>query len=246
MATTPRPLALISGVSRERGLGIEIARQLAAKGFAVILTARDLGKVEPLAAKLRGDGHEVHAAALDVHSDASVAALAGHVAGSFGRLDVLINNANSVYDGGGRPLSTDLELVRQALETNLFGAWRMAKALAPLLMKSNQGRIVNVGSGAGTFTEDYWGLGVNEQGVPAYAISKTALHAFTVKLAWELKPSGVLVNAVCPGFTATHEGTEAMGARPVADGAAGIVWAATLPADGPTGGLFRDGKPIGW
>lgn len=239
MPTAARPLALVTGVSRGTGLGLETARQLAAKGYAVVITARDAAKVRPLA-----DAHGLHSAALDVDRDDSVAALADHVTRTFGRLDALVNNANAVYDAGGRPLATDLAVVRQTLETALFGAWRTAQAFAPLLTKS-RGRIVNVGSGAGTFADPHWGLGTSPD-TPAYGVAKAALHALTVKLAAELKPAGVLVNAVCPGFVATHPGMEAMGARPVADGAAGIVWAATLPADGPTGGLFRDGLPIGW
>ena len=241
-----RQVALITGVSRATGLGLETARQLAQRDYTVIITARDLAKVEELAAALRTEGGDVQAASLDVHSDASVSSLVDHVTRTFGRLDVLVNNANSVYDSGGKPLSTDLNVARQALETCLFGSWRMAQAFAPLLIASGQGRIVNVGSGAGTFSDPYWGLANNQQGVPAYAIAKVALHALTIKLAGELKPCGVLVNAVCPGFVATYPGSEAYGARPVPDGAAGIVWAATLPNDGPAGGLFRDGKPIDW
>lgn len=238
-----QPVALITGASRHTGLGLETARQLGRKGYTVLLTARDLAKVDPLAANLRDEGI---AAPLDVDSDQSVAGLADHVTHTFCRIDALVNNANAVYDAGGTPLETDLAVARQALETALFGAWRMSKAFATLLKRSPHGRIVNVGSGAGTFSDPAWGLAVNQQGVAAYSIAKVALHAFTVKLAAELKPSGVLVNAVCPGFVATYEGTEAYGARPVPDGAAGIVWAAILPPDGPTGRLFRDGKPIGW
>ena len=241
-----KPLVLITGVSRERGLGFETARQLGRAGFVVLITSRDPVKSANLSSILSSEGLDTHAAELDVHDDGSVARLSEHVRDTFGRLDVLINNANSVYDAGGKPLSTDIDLARQAIETNLFGAWRMAKAFAPLLLQGARGRIVNVGSGAGTFSDGFWGLSANDQGVPAYAISKTALHALTVKLAWELKSTSVLVNAVCPGFVATFEGTEAFGARPVSEGASGIVWAATLPADGPTGGLFRDGQRIAW
>ncbi len=246
LSTQDKPIALITGVSRPTGLGLETARQLGHKGFRVLITARDLSKVEALAKSLKSEGIDVTAASLDVTSDTSVDALCKMVSDTFGKLDVLINNANSVYDAGVKTLSTDFEVVHQALETTLFGAWRMCKAFVPLLRKSSQARIVNLGSGAGTFADGFWGLGHNTQGVPAYGIAKNSIHALTAKLAFELADSGILVNAVCPGFVATYEGTEAMGARPIPDGAKGIVWAATLPPDGPNGGLFRDGEPIGW
>ena len=246
MANDSTPVALVTGASRDRGLGFEVCRQLAARGTIVLLTARDPAKAEALGQRLQREGLDVRPHALDVASDSSVERLAATVRTEFGRLDVLVNNANAVYDAGGKALETDMGLVRKALETNLLGAWRMAKAFAPLLAASPRARIVNVGSGAGTFSDPAWGLRPNQQGVPAYAVSKAALHALTVKLAEEFRPAGVLVNAVCPGFVATYEGTEAYGARPVPEGADGIVWAALLPADGPTGGLFRDGRPIGW
>lgn len=159
---------------------------------------------------------------------------------------MLVNNAFAVFDADGQPLSTDFSLLQQALDTNLFGAWRTVKAFAPLLRNSDRGRIVNVGSGSGSFTDPEWGLPVHPQNAPAYSISKAALHALTVKLARELKGDRILVNVVCPGFVATQAGLEEYGARPVPDGARGIVWAATLPNEGPTGGFFRDMQPLGW
>jgi NAD(P)-dependent dehydrogenase (short-subunit alcohol dehydrogenase family) len=131
------------------------------------------------------------------------------------------------------------------METNLFGAWRTTQALLPLLRRSRRGRIVNVSSGAGSHGDPRFGLAAGP-GMTSYAVSKAALNALTVKLALELGEDGILVNAVCPGLTATAPGMEAMGARPVAEGAASVVWAATLPANGPTGGLFRDGRALPW
>ena len=127
--------------------------------------------------------------------------------------------------------------MREALETNTLGPWRMAIACADLLRASAHGRLVNVSSGGGA-------LAGMRDGAPAYSVSKAALNALSLMLADALAGDGVLVNAVCPGWVATDMGGS--GGRPVRDGAAGIVWAATLPDDGPTGGFFRDGRPIDW
>jgi NAD(P)-dependent dehydrogenase (short-subunit alcohol dehydrogenase family) len=216
------PVALVTGANR--GLGLEVARQLAGRGFSVLAGARDPAAVPALP----GD---VRAVRLDVTDQASVDA----VAGDLDALDVLVNNAAIHYDTGQRVLTADLDVVREALETNTLGAWRTALACSRLLRASPAGRLVNVTSGAGSLT------GMRD-GTPAYSVSKTALNALTLMLADALRADGVLVNAVCPGWVATDMGGP--GGRPVADGAAGIVWAATLPAGGPTGGLFRDGRPI--
>jgi NAD(P)-dependent dehydrogenase (short-subunit alcohol dehydrogenase family) len=154
-----------------------------------------------------------------------------------GRLDVLINNAAIHYDTGQTPLTADWRVVTEAVETNLLGAWRVARMAAPLMQARRRGRIVNVSSGAGAWKN----LGAR---TPAYALTKLGLNGLTRMLASELRGSGVLVNAVCPGWVATDMGGE--GGRPVAEGARGIVWAALLPDDGPSGGFFRDGRPIEW
>ena len=127
--------------------------------------------------------------------------------------------------------------VRRALDTNLFGAWRVTQALLPLLQRSPHPRVVMVSSEGGS-------LQSMSGGTPAYSVSKAALNALTCLLAGELRRHRILVNAICPGWVATDMGGH--GGRPVAEGAAGIVWAATLPDAGPTGGFFRDGKPIPW
>lgn len=132
------------------------------------------------------------------------------------------------------------------LETTLFGSWRLIQALLPLLRKSANGRVVNVSSGAGSHADPVFGLATGNRMGTSYAVAKAALNALTVKLAHEEQATGVRINAVCPGFTATFPGGAEMGARPVADGAAGIAWAALLDRDGPTGGFFRDGQPLGW
>jgi NAD(P)-dependent dehydrogenase (short-subunit alcohol dehydrogenase family) len=132
------------------------------------------------------------------------------------------------------------------METNLFGAWRLSQALLPLLRRSPSPRIVNVSSGAGSHDDAAFGLRARGGAAATYGISKAALNALTATLAAELVETTVLVNAVCPGLTATWPGAEEMGARPVAESAPGVVWAATLPDDGPRGGFFRDAAPLPW
>jgi NAD(P)-dependent dehydrogenase (short-subunit alcohol dehydrogenase family) len=196
----------------------------------VLLGARDPAKGARAARQIGGG---VSALQLDVADRESVrAATAG-----LDRLDVLVNNAAILYDTWQRGIDADLDQVREALDTNLLGAWRVTQAVLPLLRASPAGRIVNVSSGAGALTN----MG---GGTPAYRTSKAALNALTRVLAADLRGDGILVNAVCPGWVATDMG--GAGGRPVQDGAAGIVWAATLPDDGPTSGFFRDGRPIDW
>jgi NAD(P)-dependent dehydrogenase (short-subunit alcohol dehydrogenase family) len=215
------PVALVTGANR--GLGLEVARQLAARGYDVLAGAREPGSVPGGLRSVR----------LDVTDEESIAA----VRSSVDALDVLVNNAAIHYDTWQGSLNADLGVVREALETNTLGPWRMAIAFADLLRASPHGRLVNVSSGGGALT------GMRD-GSPAYSVSKAALNALTLMLADALARDGVLVNAVCPGWVATDMGGP--GGRPVADGAAGIVWAAMLPDDGPTGDFFRDGRPVPW
>jgi NAD(P)-dependent dehydrogenase (short-subunit alcohol dehydrogenase family) len=227
-----RRVAVVTGANR--GIGLEVCRQLAVRGYAVVLGSRDALKGEDAAERL---GHaNVIARELDVTDDRSVRSAAAWVAERFGRCDALVNNAAIMYDTWARAESADLAEVHEGMETNLFGAWRTTLAFLPLL-RDARGRIVNVSSGGGSLTE----MGA---GTPAYHVSKAALNALTRTLAAELRPAGVLVNAICPGWTATDMG--GMGGRPVADGGASVVWGVTLPDDGPTGGFFRDGRPLQW
>jgi NAD(P)-dependent dehydrogenase (short-subunit alcohol dehydrogenase family) len=227
-STDPARVALVTGANR--GIGLEVCRQLARRGFVVLLGARDAAKGARAARQLGGDISPVQ---LDVADPDSVR----DAAAGLDRLDVLVNNAAILYDTWQRGVDADLDQVRDALDTNLLGAWRVTQAVLPLLRASPAGRIVNVSSGAGALT-DMGG------GTPAYRTSKAALNALTRILAAELRSDAILVNAVCPGWVATDMG--GAGGRPVADGAAGIVWAATLPDDGPTSGFFRDGRAIDW
>ncbi len=228
-------LALVTGANR--GIGLEVCRQLARRGFSVVLGSRDLAKGQQAAALFIQQGLSLDVQQLDVTDLDSVERLRQYVAAQFGRLDVLVNNAATLYDTWQDAVTADLTVVQRALDTNTFGAWRMCQAFVPLLRHSQHGRIVNVSSESGSLTS----MGA---GTPAYAVSKVALNALTRMLADELRSAGILVNSVCPGWVATDMG--GAGGRPVEDGAAGIVWAATLPDDGPTGGFFRDGKPLPW
>jgi len=226
-------VALVTGGNR--GLGFECARQLSALDFTVLLGGGDAQRAHGAARRPTG---RVHPVVLDVTSEADVARcgdLIGREHG--GRLDVLINNAAVHYDSDETVLSADFRIVGEALATNVVGAWRVAQMAARLMRPRKHGRIVNVSSGSGAWH-------ALDASTPAYRISKLALNGLTVMMADALKDSGILVNAVCPGWVATDMGGP--GGRPVEDGARGIVWAATLPDGGPTGGFFRDGRAIEW
>ena len=244
--TSSATLALVTGVGRSEGIGFAVCRQLAQRGVTVILTARNQAKAQASAQKLIDEGLDVQARALDIGRAESVQQLATALDGEFGRLNVLVNNAAGYVDWSETPSSADLATVAGILETNLLGAWRVTQAFLPLLRKSPHARIVNVSSGAGSHGDMGFGLTTNHGASASYGVSKAALNALTAKFAAELDGSGILINAVCPGLTATAPGMETMGARPVAEGAASVVWAAVLPDDGPSGGFFRDGQPLPW
>jgi NAD(P)-dependent dehydrogenase (short-subunit alcohol dehydrogenase family) len=207
-----------------------VCRQLAQRGYDVLLGARDPAKGARAARQVGG---AITPVALDVTDPESVRAAAA----GLDRLDVLVNNAAILYDTWQVGVDADLDQVREAFETNVLGAWRVTQAVLEQLRASPAARIVNVSSGAGALHD----MGT---GTPAYRTSKAALNALTRILAADLRGDGILVNAVCPGWVATDMG--GAGGRPVQEGAAGIVWAATLPDDGPTSGFFRDGRPIEW
>jgi NAD(P)-dependent dehydrogenase (short-subunit alcohol dehydrogenase family) len=223
-------VAVVTGGNR--GLGYAFARALGEAGARVAIAARDAGRSAAAAGELGA-----LAVPLDVTDPAGIIRAARHVDRSHGRLDALINNAALHYDTGQHGVDADMTIVQEALQTNLIGAWRVTQAFLPLLRNSSRPRIVNVSSEAGS-------LASMGGGTPAYSVSKAALNALTRVLADELHADGVLVNAICPGWTATDMGGR--GGRPVADGAASIMWAVDLPNGGPTGGFFRDGKPVPW
>ncbi len=226
-------VALVSGGNR--GIGLEIVRQLAEMGITTILGSRDEEKGRTAAEGMNGN---VVVKRLDVIDEDSVDRLASFVEDEFGRLDILVNNAGIANDSGQRGVDADLGSVREALEANVFGAWRLCKVFVPLMQRNGYGRIVNISSGMGALN-DMGG------GSPAYRVSKTALNALTRILASELRGSGILVNSVCPGWVRTDMGGSDA-SRSVKEGADTPIWAATLPDNGPTGGFFRDRRPVSW
>jgi NAD(P)-dependent dehydrogenase (short-subunit alcohol dehydrogenase family) len=227
-------VAVVTGANR--GIGKAVARQLHDHGWSVVIGSRNFARGEAVAEELGGTDGPAVAAQLDVADPRSVEQAVSQIGRRFGRVDALINNAAIMYDTWAHGVDVDLNEVRTAMETNLFGAWRTAQAFLPMLRRSRHGRIVNVSSEGGSISE-------MSGGTPAYSVSKAALNALTRVFAGELRGDRILVNAVCPGWTATDMGG---GGRPVEDGAASVTWAVLLPDDGPTGGFFRDGKPLPW
>ena len=226
-------VALVSGGNR--GIGLEVCRQLSELGIAVIMGSRDEEQGRAAAEGLP-DGVVVRQ--LDVADPESVERLSIFIEGEFGRLDILVNNAAISNDGGQRGVDADLDRVKEALETNLFGAWRLCEIAIPPMGRNGYGRIVNVSTGLAAL-EDMGG------GSPGYRVSKTALNVLTRILASELRGTGILVNAVNPGWVQTDMGGSGA-TRSVEEGAEALVWAATLPNSGPTGGFFRDRQPVAW
>jgi NAD(P)-dependent dehydrogenase (short-subunit alcohol dehydrogenase family) len=233
-----KKIALVTGGNR--GLGFETCRQLAQLGMSVILSARDISKGEKAAKQLSDIGLDVVFYQLDVSNQSHINRISEQIIQQFTRLDILVNNAAILYDTWQNAINADLEVVNQAIITNLFGPWRLSQICIPIMKRNKYGRIVNVSSSAGSLHYMDGGGG----GTPAYSVSKAALNALTRILASELRGTGILVNSVDPGWVATDMGGR--GGRPVEDGAKGIVWAATLPDNGPNGGFFFDSKPTPW
>ena len=196
-----------------------------------------LQKVKSATKRLTDKGLDVIFFQLDVSNKSNIKDIFTKIKRQFGRLDILINNAAILYDTNQYAMNADLELVSKALTTNLYGPWLLCQAFIPLMEKNDYGRVVNVSSGAAS-------LNYMEGGTPAYGISKVALNALTRKLASELGRKNVLVNSINPGWVTTDMGGH--GGRPVEEGCRGIVWAATLPNNGPSGGFFYDGEPELW
>ncbi len=227
--TEERRVALVSGGNR--GIGLEICRQLAAQNYTVVLGARNEEAGQEAANKLEGDAR---AHQLDVSDAASIERIGHFIEEEFGRLDVLVNNAGISNDSGQSAADANLDRVREALEANFLGAWGLCEVAIPLMQKNGYGRIVNISSGLGAL-EDMGG------GSPGYRVSKTALNALTRILSSELRSYGILVNSVDPGWVATDMGGS-NASRSVEDGADTPVWAATLRK----GGFFRDRRPVAW
>lgn len=229
-------IAVVTGGNK--GIGFGICRSLARQGIRTILTARDDSKGESAKEQLKQEGLEIIFHPLDVTDRDSIDALASFLDKEFGRLDILINNAAIRRDVGMRGMDVPVEIMREMMETNLYGPLMLCQDLAPLLKKSSAGRIVNVSSGMASL-ENMSG------GSPAYRITKTALNAMTKVLADELRGTGVLVNCCHPGWVRTDMGGK-NASKSIDEGADTPVWLALLPKDGPTGGYFQERKPMPW
>jgi NAD(P)-dependent dehydrogenase (short-subunit alcohol dehydrogenase family) len=248
-----KPVALITGANQ--GIGLQIAKELAAKNFTVLVGSRDYARGEEAAKTVDGDAHALQ---LDVTDQASIAAAAERVRNEFGRLDVLINNAAisntglrpgvpiEEYAKSTRPSTVSLDEMRAVFETNVFGVVAVTQAMLPLLRESSAARIVNVSSGVGSLTRNsdpaypyrpIFG--------PVYPASKTALNAVTLAMAIELESTGIKVNAACPGFTKTNLNNYT-GTQTVEEGAREPVRLALLGADGPNGSFSNADGPLPW
>jgi NAD(P)-dependent dehydrogenase (short-subunit alcohol dehydrogenase family) len=236
-------VAVVTGANK--GIGFEIARQLARQDYTVFIGARDEALGRAAAEKLRAEGLDARPLRLDVTDEASVAAAVAQVDMAAGRLDALVNNAGIAIDDG-PPSTVSLDVVRRTYETNVFGVIRATQRFLPLLRKSDAGRIVNLSSGLGSLAQNSdpsWPFASVK--FLAYNSSKTAVNAATVQFAWELRDTPIKVNAADPGYVATDMNRH-QGVRTVEQGAATPVRLATLPKDGPTGGYFNDDGPLPW
>lgn len=235
-----KPIAVVTGGNR--GLGLETSRQLALKGIQVIVGCRDENKGKSAIENFKNEGLNVMYHQLDVSSTASIDKFTQFIRNEFGRLDILVNNAGIFLDARSKTetsiFNTKLSTVQETFATNVIGPLLISQALIPLMKINNYGRVVNVSSGLGQLSE-------MEGGYAAYRTSKTSLNALTRIFASELQGTNILVNSVCPGWVKTDMGgPNAM--RSIAEGVETIVWLATLPNGGPTGGFFRDRQPIDW
>ena len=229
-------IALVTGANR--GIGLETCRQLARRGIQVILTGRDINKARSAANQLAGEGLSVTAHQLDVTDRQSIGRLYDFVEGTFGRLDILVNNAAMYIDNRHSLLALDYDILTSTMETNAYGPLLLTQVFVPLMRRGRYGRIVNVSSGIGELSD----LGSSW---PAYRLSKILLNIQTRIIAGELEGSNILINAMCPGWVRSDMGGP-NAPRSTEEGADTAVWLALLPDDGPQGGYFRDRQPIEW
>jgi len=237
-----KKLAVVTGGNR--GIGLEICRQLAALDLKVVLTARDAVKGAAACAQLTKSAQksagEIVFHPLDVADDSSIARFQRYAEAELGRWDILVNNAGIYLDGAHTSLDIGAATFRQTLAVNLTGALLLSQAAIPLMRAHRYGRIVNVSTDMSTH-----GDGLDAGGYPSYRVSKAALNAMTRVMAADLRGTNILVNAMSPGWVRTEMG--GVGApRSVEEGAETAVWLATLPDRGPSGGFFRDRESIDW
>lgn len=234
-------IAVVTGANR--GLGLETARQLGKLGYHIVAGTRQEAQGRKTVEKLRELGVSAEAFPLDVTDAQTINALADSICREYGVLHALVNNAGIYIDsrdgGDESALNTKIETIRETLETNVYGAFLLCQKFLPLMLKNQHGRIVNVSSGMGQLSE-------MNGCYAAYRISKTALNAVTRIFSAEARDfPDVLVNSVCPGWVRTDMGTSAADLS-VEEGADTIVWLASLPKNGPTGGFYRERKRIEW
>ncbi|MEI2300098.1 SDR family NAD(P)-dependent oxidoreductase [Ensifer sp. MJa1] len=247
-----KPVALVTGANK--GIGLQIAKDLAKNGLTVLIGSRNLEKGEEAARAVAGDAHAVQ---LDVTDAASISAAADRVRNEFGRLDVLVNNAGIASTAPpdtsfeerlrhNTPSQAPLDYIRAIYETNVFGLMAVTQAMLPLLREAPLGRIVNMGSSSGSLTLNADPHYAHRRVFgAAYSPSKTAVHAVTLAFAVELENTGIKVNAACPGFTATDL-NGFRGTRTVEEGAREAVRLAMLGPDGPTGTFSEEGGTVPW
>ena len=236
-------IALITGANK--GIGLEIARQLGEQGITVLLGVRDENRGREAAEKLKTEHIDAHVVQLDVTNQATIDAAVNHIESEFGKLDILVNNAGVAIDNA-LPSQLDIEILRRTYDTNVFGVFALTKAMLPLLRKSDAGRIVNMSSGLGSLAQNtdpnYEYAQIK---LLAYNSSKTALNAMTIQFAYELKDTPIKINSADPGYVATDLNAH-RGPRTVQQGATAPVRLATLPADGPTGSFFDENGVVPW
>jgi NAD(P)-dependent dehydrogenase (short-subunit alcohol dehydrogenase family) len=243
--TTEKKIAVVTGGNK--GIGLEIARNLATAGCTVLLGARDVARGEQAVRRLEQSGlGEVHLLEIDVTRQDTVAAAAKTIEDRYGRLDILVNNAGINARGDGQPGKADVDVVERVLQTNFLGALRVAQAMLPLLRKSAAGRIVNISSGLGSlaFNSDPAWSGYDVKFI-GYSASKAALNMLTVHLAYEVRGTAIKVNSANPGYTKTDLNNNT-GTQPVEVGAMEATRLALLDDDGPTAGSFSKDGPDPW
>jgi NAD(P)-dependent dehydrogenase (short-subunit alcohol dehydrogenase family) len=244
MEINNKRVALITGANK--GIGFEIARQLALKKITVLMGARDEDKGIDAQKRLCDQGCDVHFVNIDVTNAMSIEAAVGRIKDEFQRLDILVNNAGIMLDSETSILELDLTIFKSTMETNSFGPLLLSQACVPLMMLNNYGRIVNMASTMGSLADiANPDSALAELSSPAYRLSKTVLNGITVLLAKELRGTNIIVNSACPGWVRTDIGGNRASLSP-AEGADTPVWLATLPDGGPTGGFFRERQPVPW